>query len=132
MGRFIDLSRPITDDERAYLLSRSREGEVTVNDRQFGHLEEGAKKSAQIQAQDDADFEEEERRAFEDAVNASEEDSFPSWIVDKVEPLTVAQLRTALAKRGQDTEGEKLELQTRLAEFLEEAAKKKEAEDVNG
>lgn len=132
MGRFIDLSRPITDDERAYLLSRSREGEVTVNDRQFGHLEDGQKLNAQIQAQDDAEFEAEERRAFEDAMDAAEADAFPVWIVDKVEPLTVAQLRTALAKRGQDTEGDKLELQTRLAEFLEEAAKKKEAEDVNG
>ena len=132
MGRFIDLSRPITDDEREYLLSRSREGEVVVNDRQFGHLEEGAKLNAQIQAKEDEEFEEEERKAFQDAVDASEEDSFPAWIVDKVEPLTVAQLRTALSKRGQDTEGEKLELQTRLAEFLEEQAERKANEDVNG
>lgn len=132
MGRFIDLSRPITDDEREYLLARSREGEVTVNDRQFGHLEEGQKINAQIQAQEDEQAEEEERKAFDDAVNAAEEDSFPAWIVDKIEPLTVAQLRTALAKRGLEALGEKIELQIRLADFLEEQDKRKANEDVNG
>lgn len=132
MGRFVDLSRPITDDEREYLMSRSREGEVEVNDRQFGHLKPEEKEAEQDQAELDHQEEEAERKAFEAAVEDADAQSFPEWIVDKVEPLTVNQLRTALAKRGLDKDGLKPELQVRLAEWLEEQEKLKASEDTNG
>ena len=132
MGRFVDLSRPITEDERAYLLSRSREGEVMVNDRQFGNLDESEKLNRQAQAVADHEEEEADRKAFQAAVDQADAESFPAHIVDKVEPLTLAQLRTALEKRKQSTEGERPELQVRLAEFLEAAEARKNTEDVNG
>lgn len=36
MGMQVDLTQPISDDERAYLLSRNREADVAANDRAFG------------------------------------------------------------------------------------------------
>lgn len=127
MGRFIDLDKPLSDDDRAYLIERRREAEVVVNDRRFGDLTKKAKAEEAKRVDQDRAAQEAEDAALDEAIAAEEEDSYPPHLVDKVFPLTVTQLRTALKKRNLDATGNKEDLQIRLIEYLEEQEKAKQA-----
>lgn len=112
MGKRIDLSRPITDEERAYLLSRAREDEVVANDRQFGGKSDAEKRKATSAADEAA----EEEASYE---VEEEEDFFDPDLVDQVAPLSVRELQQRLEKLGLKPKGKKDELQIQLLEALE-------------
>lgn len=128
MGRHIDLSRPLSDEDREYLMSRSREGEVIVNDRQFGGLSDDERTEVQEEFDKNETKDQEERKRFQDAIEDENANSYPWELVDKVEPLTLNQLRSALKKRDLSVEGNKDELRVRLITFLEEQLAAAEAE----
>lgn len=113
MGKRIDLSRPITDEERAYLLSRAREDEVVANDRQFKNHSDAAKRKASDDAEK-ATAEEEEYDVEED------EDLYDPELVAQVAPLSVRELQQRLEKLGIKPKGKKEELQMQLLDALEE------------
>lgn len=118
MGRYIDLNKPLNDEDRAFLLARSREGDVDVNDRQFGHLsdEDRAKRVSQAEADADRDASDEREAEQEEIDNLP---PFDEDLIDKVAPLKVAELRAHLEKRGLDAKGDKETLQDRLLVFLQ-------------
>jgi hypothetical protein len=125
MGRSIDLSKPLSEEDRAFLASRARTAEIVTNDRQFAHLSEEDREEA-ISTHDEEDAKEKaDQAAWEQALQDADENSFPEHLVEKVAPLSVNQLKTALKKRGQPTTGDKEELQLRLVTFLEQAEKDK-------
>lgn len=119
MSRNIDLSVPLLEEEKEYLRERAREGEVTVNERQFAGVTEKQARALREQADSDDKDEAQRRVDFIREQEELEEDSFDPEDVDKVEPLTVKELRQALTKRGLETSGNKEELQVRLLEHLE-------------
>ena len=90
MSRQVDLSKPLSDEDRAYLESRGRRWQILNNDRMFANRE-GSDAAPQ-------------RRSEED-----------EW-ADEVRELTVDELKTELAARELSTSGNKAELQKRLIE----------------
>lgn len=128
MGRFIDPNKPLTDEDRQYLNERSRNDEVIVNDRQFGHLNEDDKQGERDEYDASEKVEQEERKRFQDAMDDENANSYPWELVDKVDPLTENQLKVALKKRNLEVGGTKSEMQVRLVVFLEEQEIQKEAE----
>lgn len=123
MGRKIDLDRPLSAEDRAYLEARSRHGEIAANDRQFGHLSDDEREGVTAQAEADQEYDAAEAKAFAAAQARDEEESFPDHLVEKVAPLGTSELRAALRKRKLDDSGEKAELQIRLLQYLEEQEK---------
>lgn len=87
----VDLSKPITDEERAYLLQRGRRHLVLQNDRRF--------QNGEFAPPADAD---------------EEEDEIDQEWVTEVEAMNVDQLRAELQRRSLSTSGKKDELQDRL------------------
>ena len=126
MGRFVDLSKPLSDEDREYLIERRREDEIRFNDAEFGDLKDKDKKAVSEQHDSDVKEDKAEQEAYEKALAEADEEGYPEHLVEKVEPLTVAQLRAALKKRDLETSGDKEELRIRLIEFLEEKDKEKE------
>lgn len=116
MSRLIDLNRPITDEEREYLIARAREGEVAVNDRQFGHLSDDEKDALRGRATKDARVE----AAISVLRDQEEEEDFDEDILGEVMPLKVADLRARLEKEGLSSDGNKDELQLRLLVLLQD------------
>lgn len=119
MGRSIDLTKPLSEEDRAFLLARSRKGEVAVNDRQFGHLSEEDR--AEVSDQHDADekADADEQKLIEQQIE-EEESGFDEDIELEVAPLKMTELRARLAKEGQPSDGDKGELQLRLLNFLQD------------
>lgn len=111
----VDLTRPITDEEREYLMARAREDEVVVNDRQFGHLKDAEKRKLRQTAEDD-DLEEAE---FQSQFDYDEEDTFDPELVAQVAPLTVKELKARITKLGEKPQGNREDLQVQLLELLE-------------
>lgn len=111
----VDLTRPITDEEREYLMARAREDEVVVNDRQFGHLKDAEKRKLRQTAEDD-DLEEAE---FQSQFDYDEEDTFDPELVTQVAPLTVKELKARITKLGEKPQGNREDLQVQLLELLE-------------
>lgn len=128
----MDLSKPLSDEDREYLIERRREDEIRLNDAEFGNLDDSEKDEVSKQHDRDVADEEAEKKEQADAEAAlaeADEEGYPEHLVEKVEPLTVAQLRAALKKRDLDTSGDKEELRIRLIEFLEEKDKEKSDAD---
>ena len=119
MSRNIDLSRPLLEEEKEYLRERAREGEVTVNERQFAGVTEAQARALREDAASDEKDEAQRRVEFAKEQEEIEEDSFDPEDEAKVAPLTVKQLRAALTKQGLETGGDKEELQLRLLEHYE-------------
>ena len=116
MSRQVDLSRPITDEERAYLNLRAREDDIIANDRQFGGLKAAEKRKLQ-QRSEDADAEEAE---FQQQFQYDEdEETFDPDLVAQVAPLTVKELQARIEKLGFKPQGNKEDLQVQLLEILE-------------
>lgn len=128
MGRFVDLDKPLSDDDREYLISRRREDEVRINDARFKSLSEEEKQEATRQQDQDAAEERAEQEALEQAIAHQEEDAYPEHIVEKIAPLNLTQLRQAAKKRGLETTGSKEELRIRLCDYFE--AKEKAEEEA--
>ena len=95
MSRQVDLDKPFSKEDRAYLLSRGRRYLVIQNDRRF-HPKEGAPSSAPQKTAD------------------------PAWEA-QVNELTVAELRDELSNRGLDTKGTQETLRKRLIDAGPEA-----------
>lgn len=115
MSIYVDLSRPITDEERAYLTRRAREDEIVVNDRQFGHLKDAEKrKLRQTAEQDDA-----EEAEFQAQFDYDEDEAFDPELVAQVAPLTVKELKARIEKLGEKPQGNRDDLQIQLLELLE-------------
>lgn len=140
MSRFIDPNRPLTEEDRAYLRSRSAEEVITVNDRRFASVvedlagddatddqREAALDAVREDFDEDERSDQEEREAILDANEEEEDDSFDEDILEEILPLKATELRARLKMEGLATGGDKEELQFRLAEFLQD--KKDNAED---
>lgn len=128
MGRYVDLDKPLSDEDRAYLVDRRREDEIKINDARFGDLSKKERKAASDQHDEDVAEEAAEQEALEAAGAQDEEESYPEHIVEKIAPLNLTQLRQAAKKRGLETTGSKEELRIRLCDYLEAQEKKKQEE----
>jgi hypothetical protein len=93
VSKEVDLSRPLSDEDRAYLLQRGRRHLVLQNDRQF--------ENGEFARPDDDD---------------EDEDEIDQEWVSEVEAMNVDQLRAELQRRSLSTSGKKDELQDRLIE----------------
>lgn len=117
MGKSIDLNKPLTQDEREYLESRRRIGDIAANDRRFGHLSDSDKSSARKQVDSDNAEDDAEQEAIRQ--NEEEADVYDDDLVDQVLPLKTADLRSQLGKLGLETGGKKDDLRMRLLEHLQ-------------
>lgn len=115
MSRQVDLSRPITDEERAYLNLRAREDDIIANDRQFGGLKDAEKRKLQQRSEEADAAEDEYQQQFE----YEEEETFDPELVAQVAPLTVKELQARIEKLGFKPQGNKEDLQVQLLEILE-------------
>ena len=115
MSRQVDLSRPITDEERAYLNLRAREDDIIANDRQFGGLKDAEKRKLQQRSEEADAAEDEYQQQFE----YEEEETFDPDLVAQVAPLTVKELQARIEKLGFKPQGNKEDLQVQLLEILE-------------
>lgn len=118
MSKFVDLSRPITDEERAYLQSRAREDDIIANDRQFGHLKDAEKRKLRQGAEED----DREEAEFQAQFDYDEGDEFDPELVAQVAPLTVKELKARITKLGEKPQGHREDLQVQLLELLEGGA----------
>lgn len=125
MSKFVDLSRPITDEERAYLQSRAREDDIVANDRQFGRLKDAEKRKLRQGAEDD----DREEAEFQAQFDYDEGDEFDPELVAQVAPLTVKDLKARIAKLGEKPQGNREDLQVQLLELLEGGAGEPEGTD---
>jgi hypothetical protein len=91
----IDLSKKLSDEDRAYLLERNRRHLVIQNDRLFSNESSPAPQGSNTPEQDD----------WEDQVNE----------------LTVAELRDELSNRNLDSKGNQETLRKRLIQAGPEA-----------
>lgn len=115
MSKQVDLSRPITDEERAYLKLRAREDDIVANDRQFGHLKDAEKRKLRQGAEED----DREEAEFQSQFDYDEEDTFDEELVAQVAPLTVKELKARITKLGEKPQGNREDLQVQLLELLE-------------
>lgn len=115
MSRQVDLSRPITDEEREYLQIRAREDDIIANDRQFGGLKDAEKRKLQQRSEEADAAEDEYQQQFE----YEEEETFDPELVAQVAPLTVKELQARIEKLGFKPQGNKEDLQVQLLEILE-------------
>ena len=99
MSRRIDSSVPLTEEEKEYLLSRAEGAAlIAIDERKFGSLSKADKRRIRLGQEV-----EEDPSSKEEGTEYNPED------VEKVEGLTLAQLRSALKKNGipfSVTEGE--------------------------
>lgn len=115
MSKFVDLSRPITDEEREYLKARAREDDIVANDRQFGRLKDAEKRKLRQGAEDD----DREEAEFQAQFDYDEGDEFDPELVAQVAPLTVKDLKARITKLGEKPQGNREDLQVQLLELLE-------------
>ena len=92
----IDLDKPLSPEDREYLLARGRRYLVIQNDRQFA------------------------KKASSPAPQGSKTPEQAEW-ESQVNELTVAELRDELSNRGLDTKGNQETLRKRLIEAGPEA-----------
>lgn len=107
MSRYVDLRKPISDEDRAYLMSRSREGDVAVNDRMFKDRPEDEVAARVSQANQDDEDEIEDAELVQDQAD-----------LDFVNSLKTGELRVQLEARGLDKTGSKADLMQRLLAAL--------------
>lgn len=119
MSRYIDHDKPLSDEDKEYLLTRSG-GEylIEINERRFGHLSK--KKQAELAKQVDSDHDFDTR---EEAAHQTELDELPDFdddVIEKVAPLTFNQLRQKATKLGLGGDGTKDELQDKLLNYFQD------------
>lgn len=100
MSRQIDHTRPYTDEEKAYLLTRANgEDLIKINDRRFAGVDDSQREALRLQAERDDANDDAERRAalqeYEDDPDAYHPDD-----IETVENMTTKQIREVLAKVG--------------------------------
>ncbi len=112
MSRFIDVNKPLSDEEKEYLLTRA-EGEsiIAANERKFAHLPDDKRAKLAEQAEKDREGEEELRRRAAELDAKDEEDSYHPEDIDYVRDMTIADLRQNLEKRGLRTNVLKADMQ---------------------
>ena len=101
MSKVIDDSRPYTDEEKEWLLTRA-DGEelIKINDRRFSHPSDAQKKKLSERVLSDAQKEAQIQAAIAEQQKQDEEDSYHEDDIAAVQPLTIAQLRERLEKEG--------------------------------
>lgn len=124
MSKQVDLTRPITDEEREYLKLRAREDEIVVNDRQFGHLKDAEKRKLRQGAEQD----DQEEAEFQAQFDYEEDEAFDPELVAQVAPLTVKELKARITKLGEKPQGHREDLQVQLLELLEGGSAESEDE----
>lgn len=101
MARIVDDSRPYTDEEKAFLLTRSGgDSLIAINDRQFAHLSEEKRAVLQGRSIESEKKEAAIQEKLEAQAKADSEDSYHDDDIAKVEPMTIAQLQQALEEEG--------------------------------
>lgn len=102
MSKIIDLNKPLSDEDKAYLTERSRLDDIALNERRFGEDGSGA------------DPEPEEKDSDDDAVEVSED------VYNHVVDLNFDELRTELTKYGLPSDGDDIKgMRTQLAIHLQ-------------
>lgn len=120
----IDLSRPLTEEEAEWLLTRAGGEElVAVNKRQFQDLSKAEKAKIRDQSEKDEKDEKQEEKEAKEA--EQDEDNFHPEDIAQVLPLSVRELREFARHNGLDDSGSKEDLQITALEYLE----KKRAEE---
>ena len=136
MSRTIDLSTPLTDDDRAYLEQRGRHAEIQYADAVHGDAQEltpeeeaeleqkviAEQKGKRVPLQMDPDFvpdeyQDEEEDTGEEASAQSGDDPDDVAYVNKA---TVEDLKEQLADRNLPTDGRKPVLQRRMLDALKQ------------
>lgn len=125
MSKWVDLSRPITDEEREYLQSRAREDDIVANDRQFGGLKDAEKRKLRHGAESD----DQEEAEFQSQFDYDDEEGFDPELVAQVAPLTVKELKARITKLGEKPQGNREDLQVQLLELLEGGTREPEGDD---
>lgn len=101
MSRRIDDSRPYTDEEKEYLLTRSGgEAKIAINERRFAHLSDEQKKALTGRVDADNASDQAEEDEFNRQQEADEEEGYHPDDVEKVAPMKTAELREALEAEG--------------------------------
>lgn len=112
--RNIDLNKPLTKEDRAFLEEWSRRDDIYQNDARFGNLSVTEKQKVADQVDQDAAVDEERNRQ-EEVESAFDED-----LISLVDSLETGDLRARLQKAGLDSEGERDALEERLLNHLQD------------
>lgn len=101
MSRVVDDTRPYTDEEKEWLLTRANGAElIKVNERRFSHLSSKQKEALSNRVLEDEKKEQEIQSEIQKQIKEEEENSYHPEDVAAVQPLTIAQLRERLEKEG--------------------------------
>ena len=100
MGRRIDLSRPLSDEDKAYLRSRARGYQVDLNEKLFAHLGEDGRQA--LREEMEAGDAEEERANAELIAQLEEEGEFDEDLILQVSRYDVNLLRQKLKDLGEE------------------------------
>lgn len=97
----VDDTRPYTEEEKEYLLTRaSGEDLIKINDRKFAHLSKKEKAELQKQAQKDEEGEAKIQAELQRQQEEAESDSYHPDDIAQVNGLTIKDLRQRLEKEG--------------------------------
>lgn len=99
MSRYIDFTKPLSEEDKAYLLTRSG-GKLKIerNEAMFGHLSDDEKQDVSDEREADKredEAAEQRQQEFEDSIPEYDED-----IIEQVAPLKVAELKKRLDDLG--------------------------------
>ena len=101
MSRRVDHDRPYTEEEKAYLLTRSNGAAlIKVNERKFAHLSPESREALILRHQEDDEKEAKIQEAFLQEMEEDEADSYHPDDVEKVSAMKIADLRKALEEEG--------------------------------
>lgn len=119
MARYIDHDKPLSEDDKTYLLTRS-DGKylIEINEARFEDLTEKEKdrKVSELDADREADADDE--AAFQESL-ADAELPYDDDVIAKVEALEYNEIRQALSKANLDASGKREELEDRLLAHLQ-------------
>lgn len=119
MSRYIDHDKPMSEEDKAYLRTRSG-GEylIEINERRFGHLSDAERDEVTKQVDDDDQFDADEESAHQEELDALPD--FDEDVIEKVAPLSFNQLRQKATKLGLGGDGTKDELQDKLLNYYQD------------
>lgn len=109
MSRQIDIDKPLSDEDRAWLLSRSRHDDILYNDRLCAAI-----KAGQVKALEDDDSDSDDDDDDDGTIEISQH------IYDTVIALDENGLKTKLSHYGLPPVGSVSEMRTQLALFLQD------------
>lgn len=124
MSKFVDTRLPLSDEDKDYLRTRAREGEIAVNERQFGEDTPPELRQAIIA----------QAKQQDDDGEADEDDALAAADIEWVNSLKIAELRDELTAReapfDDDSKGDKGYLKGLLLEALAKEDDASEEDDT--